>query len=80
MSVLSRSRQRPTVDWKRLPRRKQKNPRRFILGKAGQILKASDRLYRMTANGNFERGYISAADNKFHRQIRVRNHQRREAR
>lgn len=49
----------------------------ILRGKPGQIIKATDRIYRVTANGNFVRGYISAADNQFHQQVRVRNHQRR---
>lgn len=80
MSLLSQSKQRPTVGWKRVIRRKRLYPIRRLTGRAGQIVKASDRLYRVTANGNLVRGYISTADNKFHVQRRVRNHEIRRVR
>lgn len=49
----------------------------ILRGRPGQIIEASDRIYRVTANGNFVRGYISVADGKFYPQKRERNHQRK---
>lgn len=51
---------------------------RILRGKPGQIVKASDRIYRVTSDGNFLRGYISKADDKFYPQKRVRNHAMKE--
>lgn len=60
-------------------RRVSKKPpiHQILRGRAGSIINATDRIYYVTANGNFVRGYISQGDGKFHQKRRVRNHQRR---